>query len=184
MDRTAMMSGMHLMEYDPDWPKEFAAERLRLSDALGGVARRIEHNGSTSVPGLMAKPIIDIQISVTNLHPMNAYKTPLENAGYTHVPHEDDAFCPFFHRPKTWPHTHHVHVVAFGGKEEARTLAFRDYLRDHADQAQEYAALKSRLAKSFGLGDPISRERYTKEKSEFIEQIIRIALASGYPCFE
>src|SRR5438105_6659960 len=80
--------------------------------------------------------------------------------GYVHVPHADDAFCPFFHRPTDWPHTHHIHVVQAGGDEEKRTLAFRDYLREHADAAREYEALKFRLSAGFSTDAPESREAY------------------------
>src|SRR5690349_19436789 len=120
----------------------FAAERERLTAALGGLAMRIEHNGSTSVPGLAAKPIIDIQISVVALTPLSPLVDSLAPLGYVHVPHPDDAFCPFLHRPATWPHSHHVHLVEAGGLEERRTLAFRDYLRAHAAAAREYEQLK------------------------------------------
>jgi len=140
-----------VVPYDHRWPEQYAAERIRLLQALGTTARRIEHNGSTAIPGLAAKAIIDIQISVSALQPMDSYLAPLEQLGYTHVPHADDSFCPFFYRPAVWPHTHHVHVVEFGGEEEARTLAFRDYLRDHADIAREYAALKFALAQQFSV---------------------------------
>src|SRR5947209_13255704 len=114
---------MIVVPYDSAWPAAFERERERLRPALGPLALRIEHNGSTAVPGLAAKPIIDIQVSVARLRPMAAYAAPLETIGYTHVPHPDDAFCPFFHRPGGWPHTHHVHVVESGGEEERRTLA-------------------------------------------------------------
>jgi GrpB-like predicted nucleotidyltransferase (UPF0157 family) len=131
---------------------------------------------------LAAKPVIDIQISVRTLTPIDAYRAPLERVGYVHVPHADDAFCPFFHRPATWPHTHHVHVVEAGGTEEARTLAFRDYLRDHADARLAYAALKSRLAPQFSAETFGARQAYADAKGEFIEDIIATALAEGYPC--
>jgi len=170
-----------VVPYDHRWPEQYAAERIRLLQALGTTARRIEHNGSTAIPGLAAKAIIDIQISVSALQPMDSYLAPLEQLGYTHVPHADDSFCPFFYRPAVWPHTHHVHVVEFGGEEEARTLAFRDYLRDHADIAREYAALKFALAQQFSCNDLASRQGYTEAKSGFIERIIRLARTSGYP---
>src|SRR5262245_29993178 len=121
--------------YDPAWVTAFESERDRLRDALGALALRIDHNGSTAVPGLAAKPVIDIQISVAALHPIAAYEPALARLGYVHMPHADDAFAPFFHRPAAWPHTHHVHVVQAGSSEERRTLAFRDYLRTHPDAA-------------------------------------------------
>ena len=149
--------------------------------ALGPLALRIDHNGSTAVPGLAAKAVIDIQVSVAALQPMDTYRRPLLELRYVHVPHEDDAVCPFFHRPSAWPHTHHVHVVQAGGSEERRTLAFRDYLREHPDVSREYEALKRDLAARSVATDPESREEYARGKSDFIEGVVATALAAGYP---
>src|SRR2546425_8625767 len=153
---------LEIVPYDPRWLREFETERDRIQAALGSLALRIEHNGSTSVPGLAAKPIIDIQISVAALQPIAGYGDQLHALGYTHVPDADDAFCPFFHRPSRWPHTHHVHVVQAGGAEERRTLAFRDYLREHADAAGEYERLKQGLIVAIAPLDPESREAYAR----------------------
>jgi len=87
------------------------------------------------------------------------------------VPHPDDAFCPFFHRPAAWPHTHHVHVVEAGGEEERRTLAFRDYLREHGDAAREYEDLKRRLAPQYSATEFSSRQAYADAKAEFITRV-------------
>ena len=92
------------------------------------------------------------------------------------MPHSDDAFCPFFHRPGEWPHTHHVHVVQCGGEEERRTLAFRDFLREHSEVAQEYATLKKQLATVTDATDASAREAYANGKSEFIQRVLQIAL--------
>jgi GrpB-like predicted nucleotidyltransferase (UPF0157 family) len=177
-----MQDSLEVLAYDPAWPLSFAVERKRLQAALGELALRIDHNGSTAVPGLAAKPVIDTQIAVRTLAPIDAYRAPLQTLGYRHVPHADDAFCPFFHRPEAWPHTHHVHVVEAGGEEERRTLAFRDYLRDHADVREAYAALKTRLAPQFSGRAFASRQAYAAAKGEFIERIIKTALAEGHPC--
>jgi GrpB-like predicted nucleotidyltransferase (UPF0157 family) len=163
---------MILAPYDPGWAVEFERERARIAAALGAAALRIEHNGSTAVPGLAAKPIIDIQVSVARLHPLDVYALALATLGYLHVPHPDDAFCPFFHRPAAWPHTHHVHLVEAGAEEERRTLGFRDYLRAHPEAAREYAALKAQLAREFAGDDFASREAYAAAKSAFIERIL------------
>jgi GrpB-like predicted nucleotidyltransferase (UPF0157 family) len=88
---------------------------------------------------------------------------------------------PLFHRPREWPHTHHVHVVKFGGNEERRTLAFRDFLREHSDVAREYVTLKKRLATLVNVADSSSRETYANAKSGFIDRVVQIALAAGYP---
>ena len=172
---------LQISPYDPRWVVEFEAERDRIARTLAESVIRIEHNGSTAVPGLAAKPVIDIQVSVEQLQPISRYAGPLAAIGYLHVPHVDDAFCPFFHRPREWPHTHHVHVVQAGGQEERRTLAFRDFLREHSDVAHEYAALKSRLATLTDASDAESREAYARAKSEFIERVVGVALAAGYP---
>ena len=176
-----MVQGLQISSYDPQWILEFEAERNRLGRALGALACRIDHNGSTAVPGLDAKPIIDIQVSVDQLRPLRAYAEPLAALGYVHVPHADDAVCPFFHRPGKWPHTHHVHVVQSGGHEERRTLAFRDYLREHCDIAREYVTLKKHLATLVDAEDPSSREAYANAKSEFIDRVTQLALAAGLP---
>lgn len=167
--------------YDPCWPAAFDAEAIRLRAALGTLALRIDHNGSTSIPGLAAKPIIDIQVSVASLQPIAAYGERLRAIGYAHLPHPDDSFCPFFHRPRQWPHSHHVHVVEAGGAEERRTLAFRDYLRDCPAAAREYEQLKQDLARRLAPSTLESLEAYAHAKTDFIERIVAMALSSGYP---
>lgn len=175
---------IEVVPYDPQWPAAFERERGRLLAALGKVAVRIEHNGSTAVPGLSAKPIIDIQISVARLQPMDPYAPALVACGYIHVPHADDDRCPFFHRPAAWPHTHHVHVVEAGSREELQTLTFRDYLRSHAKSARQYERLKCELAREYGGNDAVSREAYANAKTAFVAEILDFAAlehAQGRP---
>ncbi len=179
-DRSVAES-LQIAPYDSRWVREFEAERERIGRALGPVAHRIDHHGSTAVPGLAAKPIIDIQVSVDRLQPLQTYAGPLAAIGYVHLPHPDDARCPFFHRPARWPHSHHVHVVEAGGEEERRTLAFRDFLREHGDVAGEYARLKRELAERHAADDAAEREAYAAAKSDFVERVVRMALDQGYP---
>ncbi len=176
-----MSMKLQIVPYEPRWVAEFEAERRRLARALGITAMRIDHHGSTAVPGLAAKPIIDIQVSVERLQPRDAFALPLASLGYRHVASVDDAVCPFFHKPDEWPHTHHVHVVEAGGVNERATLAFRDYLRDHRDVALEYEALKRQLAARSDAAEPSAREAYAQAKSTFISQVVRAALSEGYP---
>ncbi len=176
-----MRGDLEIVRYNPQGPSMFSAERDRLAAALSTLAIRIDHHGSTSVPGLFAKPIIDIQISVLRLQPIETYAVGLTLLGYVHVPHPDDSFCPFFHRPAAWPHTHHVHVVESGGAEERRTLAFRDYLREHPEASQEYADLKRQLAGQHSAADFSAREAYAQAKTQFVINLIERALAEGYP---
>ena len=173
-------SKIEIVPYDLSWPAAFEAEALRLRAVLRTVALRIDHHGSTAVPGLAAKPIIDIQVSVASLQPLAAYAALLEAIGYVHMPHPDDSFCPFFHRPIQWPHSHHVHVVERGGQEERRTLAFRDYLRDHSDVAREYEDLKHTKAVEAHATDPEWHERYARTKTDFIDRVIALVLDQGY----
>ncbi len=171
-----MADVIEIAPYAPQWALAFEAERDRLRPALHTLALRIEHNGSTSIPGCAAKPVIDIQISVRRLQPLAPYIDALATLGYTHLPHPDDVFAPFFHRPGVWPHSHHIHLVVAGGEEERRTLAFRDFLREHAEVTREYETLKRVLASQHG-----SVASYADAKGTFITRITEYALAAGYP---
>jgi GrpB-like predicted nucleotidyltransferase (UPF0157 family) len=133
------------------------------------------------VVGLAAKPVIDIQVSVATLKPLDCYIPPVVALGYVRVPHQDDAICPYFHKPKMWPHTHHLHLVRAGGDNELRTLAFRDFLRDHPNVAREYEGLKRRIAASYDSGHFASQQAYAEAKSSFIARITGQAIAQGYP---
>src|SRR3954447_21893537 len=95
---------IEILPYSPQWKIDFTTERNRITKVLGDYAMRIEHNGSTSVPNLSAKPIIDIQVAVPKINPIELYIDKLKQLGYVHVPHSDDSFAPFFHKPGEWPH--------------------------------------------------------------------------------
>jgi GrpB-like predicted nucleotidyltransferase (UPF0157 family) len=159
--------------YDPAWPTAFAAEAKRIQRAFGDLALRIEHVGSTSVPGLAAKPVIDIQVSVPSLEPRASYRTLLVDLGYTHVPLGTfDLVYPFFKRPVGWPSTHHVHLCAIGSEQERDHLAFRDYLRRNPAVAAEYASLKRRLAVAFDGLTMESQEQFSLSKSAFVRSAL------------
>ena len=124
------------------------------------------------VRALVTSPEAQVRFPQQRLQPIRPYSEPLATLGYLHVPHVDDAVCPFFHRPSKWPHSHHVHVVQLGGAEERRTLAFRDYLREHGDTAREYEQLKRDLATQLGPSDREYGEAYARGKTDFIERIV------------
>lgn len=171
-----------LVPYDPGWPHAFDAEAARLRQALGPAALRIEHVGSTAVPGLAAKPVIDIQVSVGALPLSAALAATLSSIGYHHVPLGDfDLVYPFFQAPAGWPATHHLHLCAAGGEQERRHLAFRDYLRQHPRLAADYLALKRQLAARHGGQTFESREQYSLAKSSFVEAVLAQAFSEGYP---
>jgi 16S rRNA processing protein RimM len=157
---------IEVVDYDPEWPKMFEAEAVRLREALGDVAVRIEHVGSTSVPGLAAKPNVDIQLSVPDVGDREAYGGPLTSLGYEHVP--DPAFSdyPFFGWPSARaPRTFNLHVCEAGTENERRHLAFRDRLRSDPVARDEYAALKRELALKHGN----DVEGYNADKDAFIK---------------
>ena len=167
-----------ITEYDASWPVLFEEEAHRLRAVLGSSALRIEHVGSTSIPGLAAKSVIDIQVSVASLAPHGRYVDAMATLGYRHVAFGDfDLVYPFFHKPIEWPSTHHVHLCDAGGEQEWKHLAFRDYLRAHPRVAREYEALKRDLARTHD-GDTLkSSETYSLAKSGFVANVLRVAIA-------
>lgn len=171
-----------ICDYDPAWPRLFDAEAARILAAFGPDALRIEHVGSTAVPGLAAKPVIDIQVSVATLLPHGRYVQTMANLGYRHQPWDDfDLVYPFFHRPHEWPSTHHVHLCEAGSPLEGKHLAFRDFLRSHPETADAYQRLKRALALEHRGESLQTREDYSLSKSEFIDDVLRAAAAERKP---
>lgn len=126
---------VRIVEYDAGWPVEAGQELGRLKDALGTVAVRLEHVGSTAVPELAAKPILDLQLSVAAIEPRAVYVEPLEQLGYLFVPAPESPDYHFFAKPPERPRSHHLHVCEAGSEHERRHLALRDFLRAHRDEA-------------------------------------------------
>src|ERR687888_1129050 len=153
--------------YDPAWPATFARQAAELRDALGTVALRIDHIGSTAIPQLAAKPVIDVQISVTDFEPLDAYRGPLEHLGYVFRADNPDRTKRYFREPPGQRRTH-IHVRRAGSFSEQVALLFRDFMRVRADVAAEYAALKITLAERYS-GD---RTAYTDAKGPFIWGVI------------
>ncbi|MGA9840603.1 MAG: GrpB family protein [Thermoplasmata archaeon] len=137
-----------IVPYDPAWPGLFRSIGTALRTTLGPVAARIDHVGSTSIPGLDAKPIIDIQVSVAHLDPDAPYRLPLEQAGYLWIPDNPDRTKRFF-QPSSGSPPSHVHVRPVGCFDEQLNLLLRDYLRAHGEAASEYARVKWELAARF-----------------------------------
>jgi GrpB-like predicted nucleotidyltransferase (UPF0157 family) len=163
---------IRIVPYDPSWPAMFEQEAAAIRAALGSIARRIDHVGSTSVQGLDAKPIVDIQVSVAAMQPMDLYRRPLEALGYLCVIHPDLPDLPFFGKPETRPRSYHIHVCALGGPHERRHLAVRDFLRAHPEEAAAYAALKRVIAGQH----PGDRLAYMDRKERYIVDLERRAL--------
>lgn len=131
---------VELSEPDPDWPARFAEERLRIVEALEGLCVEVEHIGSTAVPGLPAKPILDILVTVADLSQATACIRPLSALGYAFVDYPQNRDRRFFRKGK--PRSHHIQIVEQGGEAARTYLAFRDALRADAALRAEYVELK------------------------------------------
>jgi len=159
-----------VVDYDPRWPERFQEQAAILSQALGSKALAIEHMGSTSVPGLAAKPIIDVDLIVEDSSNEAAYLPQLLAAGYVLRVREPNWHE---HRMIRTPELDvHIHIFSPGCVEVARHLAFRNHLRTHAEDRLLYEALKRNLAKE----DWPDMNAYAQAKSELIEEIIARAM--------
>jgi len=164
---------VRIVSYDPAWPVRAAAELRRVADELGEVAVRLEHVGSTAVPGLAAKPIVDLLVSVAAVAAREAYVAPLERLGYLFVPAPQGPGLHFFARPPQRPRTCHIHVCEAGSQHELRHLAVRDFLRAHPAEAAAYAALKRRVA----ARHPQDRLAYIAGKDPYVVALEQRATA-------
>jgi GrpB-like predicted nucleotidyltransferase (UPF0157 family) len=139
-----LSSRILIVDYDPHWPKLFVREANRIRSVLGSRVLRIEHAGSTSVPGLAAKPIIDLLLAVANSAKEDAYAPALDAAGYVLQIREPDWYE---HRMFKGPDTEiNLHVFSSGCPEIDRMLMFRDWLRSNAADRDLYARTKLALA--------------------------------------
>ncbi len=132
-----MPTAIVIAPYDPAWPQVFESIRSRLAEALGATALTIEHVGSTAVPGLAAKPVIDIDVMIASEADLPSAISALATIGYVH---EGEIGIPGRHafRPPAGLPKHHPYVCALGSRELQRHLAFRDHLRENARDAQAY----------------------------------------------
>lgn len=164
-----------LAPYDPAWPRKFEQERVRLAPVLAPwLAGTIEHIGSTAVPGLVAKPIIDIMAAVRDLPSSLDARTALRALGYMYFPYRADVMH-WFCKPSPARRTHHLHLVPESSTLWADRIVFRDHLRASPSAAAEYAALKTALAVRYRF----DREAYTDAKSGFIQSVLERASTGG-----
>ncbi|MFI7125749.1 GrpB family protein [Nonomuraea sp. NPDC050153] len=165
-----MADPVEIADYDPAWQEEFARIGEALRRRLGDVAPRIDHIGSTAVPGLAAKPVIDVQVSVRSFEPPEAFRPPLESLGLVYRADNPDLTKRYFREAPGERRTH-VHVRVLGSFSQQLSLLFRDYLRAHPGTADEYAAVKRRFAAEFRH----ERHRYVEAKRPFIWDALRHA---------
>ena len=159
-----------LSSYDPKWSEIFKKEKKILQKALGKMIIDIQHVGSTAVPNLSAKPIIDIAVAATGLSEkkVKKYIKPLKKLAYEYRG-KDRPRERLFVKGSEDKRICHLHMVKFGGKSWKDYLLFRDYLRTHKKVAVEYAKLKAELAKKFSD----NRKSYTSGKDKFIQGVFK-----------
>lgn len=153
-----------VVEYNLNWPKAFEQEASQLKGLLGDLIVNIHHIGSTSVPGLMAKPIIDILLEVTNLGNLDTKSTLVEGLGYEVMGEMGIPGRRYF-RKGGYYRTHQIHAFVSGDSNLERHIAFRDYLIAHKEVAEAYGALKLAIARKANN----NIESYSDAKDPFIK---------------
>jgi GrpB-like predicted nucleotidyltransferase (UPF0157 family) len=172
-DHAALQAAIHepivLRPYDPRWPGCFEEERARLRAGLPCLID-VQHIGSTAVPGLVAKPIIDLLAGVASMDLARTLIEPVLRLGYTTSRAFNDTLVDrlWFMRAAAGRRTHHLHLVVYGSPTWHAHLAFRDALRGDPALAARYAALKVELAERWRD----DREAYTDEKDQFVREVL------------
>ena len=160
---------VRLLPYTNEWKRLFEEEKSLLQTAVGIFVLDIQHVGSTSISGMLAKPILDIAIAVRNFEKAHVCIEPIEQLGYEYRGENGIPRRHFF--VKGNPRTHHIHMNELGSRDWNNQVIFRDYLVRHQKVAKEYAELKTELAKRY----PADRQSYLDGKSPFIERILQLA---------
>jgi GrpB-like predicted nucleotidyltransferase (UPF0157 family) len=172
---TAPEAPVCIVPYDRSWPALFEAERTLLATILRPwLAGPIEHVGSTAVPGMPAKPTIDIMAGIMSLAASRDALELLREYDYQYAPYRSDVMH-WFCKPSVAERTYHLHLVPFGSPLWHERLRFRDCLRSNQATAEEYAALKYRLAKVYRE----DREAYTGAKGPFIARVLGTDASAG-----
>ncbi len=166
------MDEVVIAEYDPQWPEQYAKEAERIGLALGETLVTIEHVGSTAIPGLAAKPVLDILVGVTTLAAGLEAVPALEALGYDCRGENGIPGRLYFRKGAVqYRRTHHLHMFEVGHEQWAPMLAFRDYLRSHPEAARQYEDLKRQLAAQFYD----NRKAYTDGKADFVNTVLEKA---------
>jgi GrpB-like predicted nucleotidyltransferase (UPF0157 family) len=163
---------VRLVEYAPEWKRYFEQEKIALQTSLGSMILDIQHVGSTSIPGMIAKPIVDIAIAVDDFEESRACIPLVERLGYEF---RGELGIPRRHYfTKGNPRLFHIHMNEIKSREWQDQLLFRDYLRQNRKLAKEYAELKRQLARQY----PRDRGAYLDGKTVFIKRVIQLARLS------
>jgi GrpB-like predicted nucleotidyltransferase (UPF0157 family) len=162
---------VQIVDYEPSWPARFTEEADRIRHLIGDPSIEIEHHGSTAVPGLAAKPVIDMLVGVPSIEVAERYAAALVDNGYEHVDRRYRDLWPeriVLIRRERGTRACHVHLMLRGHRNSTRVLAFRDYLRTHPDVAAEYEAVKRSLAAKHEA----DRHAYMTAKGDFIARVV------------
>lgn len=163
-----------VVDYDPEWVCMYEEERTRIVSLIGAYLEEIHHVGSTSIPGLAAKPIIDILAIVPDIRAVEHCVKPLESLDYAYFGENGIPGRHYFRKPSDitfHQHTHHIHMMERSHEQVYAMLNFRDYLRRYPEAVQAYQDLKKELATKYS-GD---RDAYTDAKQPFVRSILRLA---------
>jgi len=163
-------ASVELSEYDLEWPSKFEVEKDFLMEVVGKwLYGGVEHIGSTSVPGLIAKPVIDIMFGVKSLEESRPAIDILVKSGYKYFPYKEDVMH-WFCKPSDAFRTHHLHLVPYESQLWQERIQFRELLLSNQEVANEYSALKKELA----ARHKEDREAYTQAKWPFIQRVLQM----------
>lgn len=163
-----------LLPHDPEWAKQFEREKKLLLETFGDKIIAIEHIGSTAIPGIPAKPIIDMNVATSSLDDIDEFIKRLPDLGYEYMPDRRFSDRQFFPKGSESSRTHHLNLVEITSETGWKNpLIFRDYLRNNKEDRSAYARLKTSLAEKH----KDNRYEYTERKSDFIREIINKAVA-------
>jgi GrpB-like predicted nucleotidyltransferase (UPF0157 family) len=169
-----MMREILVVPYNPEWPATFEMEAGLISRALGTAATVIHHIGSTSIPGIYAKPIIDVLVETSSVNEIDSRSSEMEAIGFEVLGEFGINGRRYFRKfNDAGLRTCHIHSFANGSIDAKRHIAFRDYMRAHPLEAKEYSELKQMLARKF----PHDSEGYMDGKDDFINAVEELAMA-------
>ncbi|GAF89235.1 unnamed protein product [marine sediment metagenome] len=155
-----------VVSYNPNWKKMYKEESEKIKNILNDIIVDIHHIGSTAIPGIKAKPVIDILVEVKNLEAVDQYNNKMEELGYEVMGEHGIPKRRFFRKGGN-KRTHHIHIFQVGNEEIERHINFKEYLITHPDKGREYSKLKEKLVNKYTY----DVENYTNSKSDFIKEI-------------
>lgn len=163
-----------LVRHSPKWRQSFEREEKKIQKIFGRDALKIQHVGSTAIPGILAKPIIDIALIVPSLQKARRYQTKLKDIGYEIKKNDTRKGRLFFTKGPEKKRTHYLHIGEIGSGYAEDMILFRDYLCNQKNTAKKYSELKKKLAKKYQN----TREIYTAKKEKLIKEIVKKAKKS------